>query len=340
MRLLLALILIVGIAGVAIADSRTTGLAPDKATYQGDNGRDGREGGESWGDAVVIGSLPYSDSGATCDNVDDITLPCASSAAQDVVYRFTASSTGPVSVSLCGSSYDTGLGVYDANQTNLFCNDDFCGLQSQIDFAATAGQTYYFVVDGYSTNCGSYTLAVTAPETCDTSCPPGGQPEGEPPCGPNYVDNTNGGCNSTPQTFGIVCPTDGMMGQFCGMSGNYDFQGNSYRDTDWLVCYGTGGALTLTVCPSFPVQLIYIYGTNCSSPVYDIATGNPFTEVSLSRTVANGAFIWAWIGPSTFTGVPCESPYLLTADGIGTGEGCGESPVQSKTWGGIKNMYK
>jgi len=340
MRLLLAVILIIGIAGVALADNRTTGLAPDKATYQGDNGRDGREGGESWSSAVIISSLPYSDTGATCDNVDDITLPCASSATQDVVYRWTAGASAPVSVSLCGSSYDTGLGVYDANQVNLYCNDDYCGLQSQVDYSATAGQTYYFVVDGYSSNCGSYTLNVTMPEVCDTSCPPGGQPENEPPCGPNYVDNWNGGCNSTPQVFGIICPEEGsMMALFCGMSGTYDNGGISTRDTDWMVCWGTGGVMTFTVCASFPVQLIFIYGTNCSSPTYDYTTGNPFTEVTLSHTIANGAFAWAWVGASTFTGVPCESPYLLTVDGLGTGAGC-EVPTQSKTWGGIKNMYK
>jgi len=37
-----------------------------------------------------------------------------------------------------------------------------------------------------------------APVPCIPTCPAGTQIEGEPLCGPNYVDTFNGGCNSTP----------------------------------------------------------------------------------------------------------------------------------------------
>lgn len=336
MRYFVLGLLMLGLAGLATAsDLPTSNVAPDKATYTGDGAFDGREGGETFGSAVNIPGLPYSDTGATCDNSDDIILPCASSAAPDVVYRYTAISTGYLTVSLCGSGYDTALGIYDSAQNNLVCNDDFCGLQSEINFSATSGQTYYFVVDGFSTNCGSYIINVTPPPPgCDPSCPPGSLVEGEPPCGPGYQDHWNGGCNSTPNVFGEIfadCPV------VCGMSGTFD---GSTRDTDWFECYGTGGVMTATCCASFPLQLIFIYGTDCSNPTYDIITANPNVEVSLSRTVGAGSYVWIWVGPSVFDGVPCESSYLLTMTGIGGGGiGC-TVPVKNSTWGTIKSLYR
>lgn len=342
MRYLLVVLLMLGLAGVAAATYDTTQIAPDKGTYVGDGAFDGREGGEGFGDAVVIGSLPYNDSGATCDNLNDITLGCAASAANDVVYVYTAAASAFVSVSLCGSSYDTALAIYDAGYNELFCNDDFCGLQSQIDFNATAGQTYYFVVDGFSTNCGSYVINVTsAGGPCDPSCPAGAQLEGEPPCGNDYVDSFNGGCNSTPPAWNsTICPQEGDGAVFCGMSGTYLYTGLNYRDTDWLIAYGTGGTMTASCCASFPLQLILIYGTDCNNLQYDLLQGQAYQEISLSRTIGNGVAAWIWVGPSVFDSVPCESPYLLTMSGINTGAGCEPVATESKTWGGIKSMYR
>jgi len=340
MRYLLLGLLMLGLAGLATAsDLPTSNIAPDKTTYTGDNAFDGREGGEDFNGAVEIFTLPYTDTGATCDNADNITLGCAASAAQDVVYKYTATSSGYLTVSLCGSGYDTALGIYNSSQVEIACNDDFCGLQSEISFSATAGQLYYFVVDGFSTNCGSYVINVTPPPPgCDPSCVAGGVAEGEPACGPGYVDNTNGGCNSIPQVFGLICPDEGTDSQvLCGMSGTFD---GTSRDTDWFVCYGTGGTMTATCCASFPLQLIFIYGLNCDSPTYDITTANPNVEASLSRTVANGTPVWIWVGASVFDGVPCESPYLLTMTGINTGDGCGPVPTQNTTWGAVKSLFR
>ena len=43
--------------------------------------------------------------------------------------------------------------------TELACNDDYSGLQSQVSTYFSAG-TYYIVVDGYSSSTGSYVLNV------------------------------------------------------------------------------------------------------------------------------------------------------------------------------------
>ncbi|MCI0364122.1 MAG: hypothetical protein L0219_09595 [Phycisphaerales bacterium] len=67
---------------------------------------------------------------------------------EDIWYDYTASCTGDVTVSLCGTEYDTELAVYDGctcelSDANLIgCDDDSCGLQSSITFAAAAGACY------------------------------------------------------------------------------------------------------------------------------------------------------------------------------------------------------
>lgn len=342
MRIALSIVLLTCVAGAAAAAgwTVTSNFPPDKGSYVGDGAADsGREGGEGFGDALVIPSLPYSDTGATCDNFDDITLPCAASSAPDVVYSYTAAAAGVINVSLCGSGYDTALGIYDAGFSNMFCNDDFCGLQSEIDgINVVAGQTIYIVIDGFSTSCGSYTLYVSRDEPCIVDCPTGAQQENEPDCYDNYYDTTNGGCNST--GWSLVCPQDGANAVFCGTGGTYLYNGFSYRDTDWIIAYGTGGTLTGTVRAEFPVQFIFIYGTDCNNLGYDITSGAACQDVSLSRNVAAGVPVWFWVGANQFNGIPCGSNYTLTVSGLGTGDGCEPSPVLDKSWGEIKGLYR
>jgi len=74
-------------------------------------------------------------------------------------YRYTAGSTGDVTVSLLLSEFDTALVVYDTGDCYpgsgdiIERNDDFGGfLQSQITFHATAGRSYLFEVMGYNSD--------------------------------------------------------------------------------------------------------------------------------------------------------------------------------------------
>ena len=51
----------------------------------------------------------------------------------DVWHRFTPATTGPILVSLCSSSFDTTLAILDGcSGTELECNDDSCGFQSEV----------------------------------------------------------------------------------------------------------------------------------------------------------------------------------------------------------------
>ena len=74
-----------------------------------------------------------------------------------------------VTVSLCGSDYDTKLNIYTGGCDVLECvagNDDnftACGAgnNSQLDFAAAAGVEYLIYVNGFSSQSGNFALNVT-----------------------------------------------------------------------------------------------------------------------------------------------------------------------------------
>ena len=93
----------------------------------------------------------------------------------NIWYCYTASCTGDVTVSLLGSSYDTMLAVYSGCTCNptssrmIACNDDFSpGYQSQITFAATAGNKYLIEIGGYGSDTGQGILNIS----CQSSGPP------------------------------------------------------------------------------------------------------------------------------------------------------------------------
>jgi len=130
---------------------------------------------------------------------------------------------------LCNGSFDSEIGVgTSVCSTDIGQDDDGCGFlfgPSQLTAALTAG-TYYVTVDGFSgTDCGPFTLNVSAPCIDADYSSPAGDPEGEA-CSED-PDTTNGGCNSTPEVFTSVA---------CGQTYNGIGWSNATtgsRDTDW-----------------------------------------------------------------------------------------------------------
>jgi len=116
-----------------------------------------------------VTELPFDTTCATFDG------PGIYFTSPNIWYRFTATSTGDVTVSLLGSEYDTALVVYGggncypASGDLIDRNDDFGGfLQSQITFRATAGRSYLFEVMGYNSDeVGEGVLTVSS-----TGAPP------------------------------------------------------------------------------------------------------------------------------------------------------------------------
>jgi len=97
----------------------------------------------------------------------------------NIWYRYTATCTGDVTVSLLGSSYDTKLAVYrtstcyPAAAALIECNDDFgSSYQSQITFAGTSGQQYLIEVGGYGSAKGQGKLTTSCTGTTPTQQKP------------------------------------------------------------------------------------------------------------------------------------------------------------------------
>jgi hypothetical protein len=117
--------------------------------------------------ATHIAALPFTDTGNTCNMVNDFGPECyyGSYYPPDVIYEFTAPTTGIYIISLCGSYYDTELEVRSGGTcpgtVSEGCNDDNCGLQSQLSLNLTAGTQYFVIVEGYSSNCGDYVLNIS-----------------------------------------------------------------------------------------------------------------------------------------------------------------------------------
>jgi len=86
----------------------------------------------------------------------------------DVWFRWTATVTEDHLISTCpGADFDTVIAIYDGGGCPaaglIVCNDDSCGLQSQVMISAVAGTDYLLRVGGWSSaNSGMATMEVEA----------------------------------------------------------------------------------------------------------------------------------------------------------------------------------
>ncbi len=130
---------------------------------------------------LVIGNgvFPFDSSSATTDGVADPTnceFSSSSQIEQDLWYVYTAQCDGDVTVSTCGSTFDTKVAIYEASScpaadSAVFCNDDnaaVCGagsLQSEVTFPTVNGDQYLIRVGGFpgANQAGAGTMTVTGP---------------------------------------------------------------------------------------------------------------------------------------------------------------------------------
>jgi hypothetical protein len=135
----------------------------------------GAPAGDTQGTALAVGTLPASIAG------DNLASNCWTStyagtnaqSSADVWYTLTTGPCGGVlSVDLCGagSLADSYLHLMDATgATELAFNDDngpLCAsAKASLTYAVTANTTYLIVVEGFSSNTGTYTLTVSQTQT-------------------------------------------------------------------------------------------------------------------------------------------------------------------------------
>jgi hypothetical protein len=97
----------------------------------------------------------FTDAPEMCDGYELNTGP-------GVWYQFTGMGQN-TTASLCGSVFDTQIGIFSGTCENLTCisaNDDECALQSEATFFAELGETYFIYVTGFLEEAGAYTLAL------------------------------------------------------------------------------------------------------------------------------------------------------------------------------------
>lgn len=180
----------------------------------------------------------------------DLTSLCGTNDTSDVWFSWTADCTGNVTVSSCGSGFNTTLSAFipPCNEFlfDIACADDECGTQSQLNFLATSGDTYFIRLAGVNGATGNYTVTVTCPEI-GGCCIGGGfcEPDVTPDDCANVFfglflgDGTD--CNGTECSFGACCAaggcTDEMGFDACNNAGG--------------IYQGDGTICATTTCPIF-----------------------------------------------------------------------------------------
>ena len=243
----------------------------------------------------------------------------------NIWYCFTSPCTDEVTVSLCGSNYDTVLAVYDdcecypTNSRLIGCNDDSCDQQSEITFSAIAGQQYLVEIGGYGSATGQGVLNI--------SC-------ASQPC---VVPNDN--CfsaqhisNVTNMAFDTTCATfDGPA--LCMSSPNI-----------WYVYMATcSGNATVSLCGSqFDTKLAVYNGANCYPTqarligCNDDASCGYQSELTFSVTAGNQYLIEVG-GYASLTG---QGVISVTCDGIIQDKSdLGDAPDSTNNYGMPMTAY-
>ncbi len=240
-------------------------------------------------DATAIGdvtNLAFTTVGAGFDGGGS----CLSS--PNIWYCYTATCTGNATISLCGSSYDTKLAVYEGCACDplggeLCCNDDACGLQSECKVAVVAGQEYLIEVGGYGSNTGAGVLTTSCLEAQDppyndecqnANIQTGPYPvtvTGDNSWSTNEVPDCLGDCGHAWEAFTIDEQLDVTI-DFCGTTPNFELIYIIIFDecpcdaasepvfaaaTDWNLCGGDGNVTMYY--PALPAGTYYIPVLSC-----------------------------------------------------------------------------
>ena len=307
---------------------------------------EGRVEGETIETPFVIDSIPCTYWGDTCPFINDYDEACPydGSMSPDGVYSYYCTHTCVVTIDLCASDYDTKVYVYENEYTPgapLACNDDSpgCGPNGYRSWLVTEfvyGNTYFVVVDGYTSACGSYELRITDYLPC-VQCPADAFVESEPLCIDPLDDIDNGGCNSDPPVFDYLEPSEESV-YVCGTSGTYTVGNSNIRDTDWYQIDLTQTTeIGLRCLANFSVRLGIVDGREgCEgvSAFYNYVDAYTCYAAILTETLPTGTW-WVWVGPSSFTGVVCGEDYVFELTGYTP-----VTSVESATWSTLKALFR
>lgn len=178
-------------------------------------------------------SIGQSVSHATTGSTDRYTPNCGATAGSpDHVWELTTTEAGTLEIVL-EAQFDGLLAVYDAQGTEVVCNDDDGPNRSLVVIGVAPGQVYQVVVDGYQGGQGAYQLTAAYPGGTSTNTPPQPpSPDGMLIARRPLSDDTTGspdrltpGCGSRPGT------PDDIWEFRARRAGNYIFHVDSQYDS-------------------------------------------------------------------------------------------------------------
>lgn len=116
--------------------------------------------GDDETDPRLVNTFPFTENhdNSFCYTNQNLVYP-----SPDVYYLVVlAPSTGGLTISLCGSSFDTFLSVFDTQGNVLAINDDHpdCGIQSEISLSTIGHDSVYVIVEGWGTESGAYSINI------------------------------------------------------------------------------------------------------------------------------------------------------------------------------------
>ncbi len=253
-----------------------------------------------------------------------------------VWYRVTGNGRS-IKASTCdaATTFDSQLRVYCNNcSSGIFtcvaANEDgpgACSARAELTWCSQSGAVYYIFVSGYQSQTGNFKLTLSDAGACSNpvfcagecsfNCPPGGVLEGETFCFDGYVDTTNSGCGSSPESYGSITPGQTL----CGFSGTYLVPGGVGRDTDWFTfTIPSRSTVTWTVKAQFLVQAAILNDTcGAQQAILASATGNACQNVIVSVVLDPGTYR-AFLSPQFFSGVDCGSNWTATLTAVATND--------------------
>jgi hypothetical protein len=178
----------------------------------------------------------------------------------DLWFAWTPDESGTATLSLCGQlptgSSDTKVAVYAASacptSAALACNDDFCGLTSELSFAVQCTQTYLVQLGrfpGGVQTLGTFTIVTSSGTSCSaqsepfcfgtsSACPCGNG--GAPGNGCAHSLNADGANLSISGTASIAADTLALLGSGMPNSSALYFQGTLQAGGGKGVVFGDG----------------------------------------------------------------------------------------------------
>lgn len=236
---------------------------------------------------VTIPSLPYTITGkTTCGQVNDITsanvISCGSTnyfTGEDVVYNFTPTTSGGITINLTSTGTFTGLMLYQGCPFSGNCltyTQNSSGSKSINCFPVTAGITYYLVIDSYSSPvCNPYDLTISAPTAI--SLP------NDDPCGAITVP-INAACTYTTYDLTGACGSS-VLPPSCG---TYNGQDVWFK----FVVPSAGTYIIDTKEGTMINSLMAVYrGASCGGTLTEIACDNDASANGLMSYISNGTYL-------------------------------------------------